>query len=323
MISLKNKTIYVAGHNGMVGSSVLRKLREIKVKKIIYRSRKQLDLSDFRKTEIFIKKHKPDVIINCAGKVGGIMFNVDNPADILEVNALIQINLIKAAFNNNTPYFIYLGSSCIYPKYSKQPIKEDYLLSNKPEPTNEGYALSKILGLKSCEYYNKQYGKNFVTLMPCNLYGPNDNFDLRNSHFIPAFINKYVEAYEKKKSHIEVWGTGKAKREIMHVDDLSSAILFVLDKIIKKDKKILKIIKDKGFLNVGTGKDYTIKQYAKIMGRHFDKKIDIKYNKKYPEGMKRKLLDISLISKLGWKPKISMDKGFKNTISWYIKNKNL
>ena len=320
---LKNKKVYVAGHNGMVGSSVLRKLNELKVKKIFYRSRKQLNLCDYKKTENFIIKNKPDVIINCAGKVGGIMFNVDNPADILEVNALIQVNLIKAAFRNKTPYFIYLGSSCIYPKYSKQPIKEEYLLSDKPEPTNEGYSLSKILGLKTCEYYNKQYGKNYITLMPCNLYGPNDNFDLRNSHFIPAFINKYVQAHTQKKNFIEVWGTGKARREIMHVDDLSSAILFVLEKIIKKNKKILKIIKEKSFLNVGTGKDYTIEQYAKIMGRHFDKKIDIKFNKKYPEGMKRKLLDISLISKLGWKPKISMEQGFKDTISWYIKNKNL
>lgn len=307
----------------MVGSSVLRKLKDLKVKNIIYRNRKQLDLCDFKKTEKFIKINKPDIIINCAGKVGGIMFNVDNPADILEVNALIQINLIKAAFNNKVPYFIYLGSSCIYPKDSKQPIKEDYLLSDKPEPTNEGYALSKIVGLKSCEYYNKQYGKNYVTLMPCNLYGPNDNFDLRNSHFIPAFINKYVEAFEKKIPFIEVWGTGNVKREIMHVDDLSSAILFILEKIIKKNRKILKIIREKSFLNVGTGKDYTIKQYAKLMGKQFDKKIKIRFNKKYPEGMKRKLLDISLIKKLGWKPKISMNKGFKDTISWYIKNKDL
>ena len=307
----------------MVGSSVLRKLKDLKIKNIIYRNRKQLDLCDFNKTEKFIKINKPDIIINCAGKVGGIMFNVDNPADILEVNALIQINLIKAAFKNKVPYFIYLGSSCIYPKNSKQPIKEDYLLSDKPEPTNEGYALSKIVGLKSCEYYNKQYGKNYVTLMPCNLYGPNDNFDLRNSHFIPAFINKYVEAFEKKIPFIEVWGTGNVKREIMHVDDLSSAILFILEKIMKKNRKILKIIREKSFLNVGTGKDYTIKQYAKLMGKHFDKKIKIKFNKKYPEGMKRKLLDISLIKKLGWRPKISMKKGFKDTISWYIKNKDL
>lgn len=307
----------------MVGSSVLRKLKNLKVKKIIYRNRKQLDLCDFNKTEKFIKINKPDIIINCAGKVGGIMFNVDNPVDILEVNALIQVNLIKAAYNNKVPYFIYLGSSCIYPKNSKQPIKEDYLLSDKPEPTNEGYALSKIVGLKSCEYYNKQYGKNYVTLMPCNLYGPNDNFDLRNSHFIPAFVNKYVEAFEKKIPFIEVWGTGNARREIMHVDDLSSAILFILEKIIKKNRKILKIIKEKSFLNVGSGKDYTIKQYAKLMGKHFDEKIKIKFNKRYPEGMKRKLLDISLIRKLGWRPKISINKGFKDTISWYIKNKDL
>ena len=319
----KNKKIYIAGHNGMVGSSVLRKLKNLKVKKIIYRNRKQLDLCDFNKTEKFIKINKPDIIINCAGKVGGIMFNVDNPVDILEVNALIQVNLIKAAYNNKVPYFIYLGSSCIYPKNSKQPIKEDYLLSDKPEPTNEGYALSKIVGLKSCEYYNKQYGKNYVTLMPCNLYGPNDNFDLRNSHFIPAFVNKYVEAFEKKIPFIEVWGTGNARREIMHVDDLSSAILFILEKIIKKNRKILKIIKEKSFLNVGSGKDYTIKQYAKLMGKHFDEKIKIKFNKRYPEGMKRKLLDISLIRKLGWRPKISINKGFKDTISWYIKNKDL
>ena len=319
---LKNKKVYVAGHNGMVGSSILRKLMKNNLKKIIYKSRKQLDLCNFRKIESFIRKEKPDVIINCAGKVGGIMFNVDNPVDIMEVNILIQINLIKAAHLNNVPYYIYLGSSCIYPKESKQPIKEEYLLTDKPEPTNEGYALSKIVGLKSCEYYNKQFGKNYITLMPCNLYGPNDNFDLRNSHFIPAFLNKYVDASENNKKFIEVWGTGKAKREIMHVDDLASAIIHVLEKIISKNKKILKIIKKQSFINVGTGKDYTIKQYAQMLGKYFSKNIKIKFNKKYPDGMKRKLLDVSFLKKLGWKPKISMDRGFNDTISWYIQNKN-
>ena len=317
---LKNKTVYIAGHNGMAGSAVLRKLKKFQPKRLLLRSRKQLDLCNYSKTEKFIKKYKPDVIINCAGKVGGIMFNVENPVDILETNMLIQINLIKAAFKNKIPYYINLGSSCIYPKFSKQPIKEEYLLANKPEPTNEGYALSKIIGLKSCEYYNKQYGTSYVTLMPCNLYGPNDNFDLRNSHFIPAFINKYAEAFKKNKKFIEVWGTGNAKREIMHVDDLASAILFILEKIVSKNRDMLKIVKKISYLNVGTGKDWTIKEYAQIIGKHFDKKIKIKFNRKYPDGMKRKLLDVTLIKKLGWKPKISMKEGFENTISWYINN---
>ncbi len=242
---LRNKKIFIAGHRGMVGSALVKYFRNQGIKKLILVSRKKLDLLNQDKVCKFIKNKKPDVIVNCAGKVGGILANSKYPVEFLNINILIQLNLINAAYKNKIHNFINLGSSCIYPKKAKQPIKEDYLLSSSLEKTNEAYALAKIIGLKACEYYNQQYGTSYLTLMPCNLYGPNDNFNLKNSHFVPALIKKIINSSSGKKSKIEIWGTGNAKREVMYVDDLASAIFFILKKKNIKKQKVTKNYKEK------------------------------------------------------------------------------
>jgi len=319
-IALKKKKIFIAGHNGMVGSSILRYFKKLGLKNIIVRSRKKLDLTNWNKVNKFLKKTKPDIVINCAGKVGGILANFNYPKEFLFENIYIQLNLLDASFKNNVKTFINLGSSCIYPKKSKQPIKEDYLLSGKLESTNEAYAIAKIVGLKSCEFYNRQFKTNYFTLMPCNMYGPNDNFDIKSSHFIPGLIKKFYTANRKNMKNVEVWGSGKAKREIMHVDDLASAIFFMLNKVEKKDKKVLAVLKKNSHINVGANKEYTIKQYANMIGKLFKKKINLKFNKSYPDGTPRKLLDSSIIYGIGWKPIISIEKGLRETLEWYKEN---
>ena len=270
--------------------------------------------------EKFIKISKPDVIINCAGKVGGILANSTYPVEFLHQNIMIQMNLINGAYKNNIEHFINLGSSCIYPKKAKQPIKEEYLLSDYLEKSNEAYALAKIVGLKYCEFYNQQHGTSYFTLMPCNLYGPNDNFNLKNSHFIPALIKKIVNSTNTKNSKIEIWGTGKPKREVMYVDDLARAIYFVLIKKMTKDKNLSKIIKRNSVINVGSGNEFTIRQFAKIICDLSYKKSNLVFNKKYPDGTMRKMLDNKIMRKLGWAPKISLKQGLSKTIEWYKKN---
>ena len=260
---MKNLKIFIAGHNGMVGKSLVNFFRKKKIGKLILASRKELNLENFIKVEKFVKIQKPNVIINCAGKVGGILANSSYPTEFLNENILIQTNLIKSAFNNKLEHFINLGSSCIYPKNAAQPIKEDYLLTKSLEKTNEAYALAKIVGLKLCEYYNKQFNKSYLTLMPCNLYGPNDNFDLKNSHFVPALIKKIINSKIQKSTKIEIWGTGKPKREVMHVDDLASAIYFILKAKVSKNKKLINFLKKTSLINVGSGNEFTIKQFAK------------------------------------------------------------
>jgi len=318
--TLKKKKIYIAGHNGMVGSSILRYFKNLGLNKIIIQSRKRLDLTDRNQVNKFLKKTKPNIVINCAGKVGGILANFTYPKEFLFENIYIQLNLLDACFKNNVRTYINLGSSCIYPKKSKQPIKEDYLLSGKLEFTNEAYAIAKIVGLKSCEYYNRQFKTNYFTLMPCNMYGPNDNFDIRSSHFIPGLIKKFYIANRKNMKNVEVWGSGKAKREIMHVDDLASAIFFILKKVEGKDKKVLGFLKKNSHINIGVNKEYTIKQFANMIRKLFNKKINLKFNKSYPDGTPRKLLDSSIIYSLGWRPNISAEKGLKDTLEWYKKN---
>jgi len=318
--ALKKKKIFVAGHNGMVGSSILRYFKNLGLNKIISQSRKKLDLTNWNKVNKFLKKTKPDIVINCAGKVGGILANLTYPKEFLFENIYIQLNLLDTCFKNNVKTFINLGSSCIYPKKSKQPIKEDYLLSGKLESTNEAYAIAKIVGLKSCEFYNRQFKTNYFTLMPCNMYGPNDNFDIRSSHFIPGLIKKFYIADRKNMKNIEVWGSGKAKREIMYVDDLASAIFFILKKVEEKDKKVLDVLKKNSHINIGVNKEYTIKQFANMIGKLFNKKINLKFNKSYPDGTLRKLLDSSIIYNLGWRPIISTEEGLRKTVEWYKKN---
>ena len=316
----KKLKVFIAGHNGMVGRSLTNYLKKKEFGKIITASRKRLNLENYDKVNRFIKQKRPDIIINCAGRVGGILANSTFPTEFLNENIDIQSNLIKSSFKNKIDHFINLGSSCIYPKNSKQPIKEKYLLSSSLEKTNEAYALAKIVGLKMCEYYNQQYKKSYLTLMPCNLYGPNDNFDSKNSHFIPALIKKIIHSKIKNKLSIEIWGTGKPKREVMHVNDLSSAIYFIIKKKLNNNKLLLNYLKKSSLINVGSRNEYTIKQYAILITKLVENKYKLVFNKSYPDGTKRKILDNSFMKKLGWKPKISLYKGLSDTIKWYKNN---
>lgn len=315
-----NKKVFIAGHNGMVGSSLFNYLRKKGFKKLIVKNKKELDLREYKKVYNFIKKYKPDFVINCAGKVGGILANDRDPINFLFDNIKIQINIIKACQKNKVKFFINLGSSCIYPKNSKQPIKEDYLLDGKLEKTNEAYALSKIIGLKSCEYFNRMYQLNYFSLMPCNLYGPRDEFDIKKSHFIPALINKFHKSKKNNKIKVEIFGTGKARRELMHVDDLSKAIFFFMIQIYKKKKSLIKIINKIPFINIGTGFDMTIKEYALLIRNIINPKAKIFFNKNFPDGTPRKLLDISKLKSLGWKHSITLEKGILSTYKWYTEN---
>lgn len=318
--NLLKQKIFIAGHNGMVGSSLHRYFLKCGIKNIITASKKKLNLLNSKELEKFIKIKKPNIIINCAGRVGGILANSSYPVEFLNENILIQLNLINISYKSKIKHFINLGSSCIYPKDFKRSIKETDLLSSSLEKTNEAYALAKIIGLKACEYYNKQYKTNYITLMPCNLYGPQDNFDKKNSHFIPALIQKFVESKFSKKNFVEIWGSGKPKREIMHVDDLAGAIFFILNKKISNNKSLFKIIKKTSVINVGSGKDFSIKKFAKIINNLTGANKNLKFNKKYPDGTMRKILDSSLIKSLGWKPSIDVTRGLSNTIDWYKKN---
>lgn len=321
MKKFKNTKIYIAGHNGMVGNALLRYFKKTGFKKIYFATKKSLNLLNQNKVENFIKLKKPDVIINCAGKVGGILANSTYPVEFLNDNIFIQLNLINSAYKNKVKHFINLGSSCIYPKNSKQPIKESYLLNSELEKTNEAYALAKIVGLKACSFYNKQFKTSYLTLMPCNLYGPNDNFNIKNSHFVPALIKKFSEAKKTKKKYVEIWGTGSPKREVMHVDDLASAVGFILKKKLSNNKKLAKHINSNSLINVGSGQEFTIREFANIINNLTSSHKILKFNKNYPDGTKRKVLDIRVMLKLGWKSKISLKKGLKDTIDWYTKEK--
>ena len=317
---MKKLKVFVAGHNGLVGSSLCEYFKKNTQYKIITATKKKLDLRDTQKVKNFIKNNKPDVVINCAGKVGGIMANYKYPTEFLFDNIKIQMNLVNSCFENKIKNVILLGSSCIYPKYAKQPIKEEYLLSGKLEPTNEPYALAKIVGLKSLEYYNRQFKTNYLALMPTNLYGPNDNFHSTNSHFIPALIKKFHKSKKGKKNFVEIWGNGKEKRDMMHVYDLADATYFILKKLIKKDKKILNIIKKNSFINIGTGTERTVKFFVHEIKKIINPNAKVKYNHKFPDGTPRKLLNSIIINKLGWKPKITFINGLKKTYEWYVKN---
>ena len=319
-----NKKVYIAGHKGMVGIAAYNHalLLGFKKKNIFIASKKKINLTNYNKVNYFIKKNKPDIVINCAGKVGGILANDNYPKEFLFENIKIQLNLIESCHENKIKCFVNLGSSCIYPNNISRPIKEDDLLSGKLESTNEAYALAKIVGLKSCQFYNKQFKTFYFTIMPCNLYGPNDNFNTETSHFLPALINKFYTADKNKHKSVELWGSGNPKREVLYVSDLANAIFFIINKVMLRNKKILTFLKKRSFINVGCNKDYTIKFYAKKISSFLNKNFIIKFNKKYPDGTKRKLLDSSFLYNLGWKPKINLDKGIALTIDWYKNLKN-
>ena len=305
----------------MVGSSIFKKLKKNGYKNILTISKKDLDLTDQKKVKDFFSDNDFSHLIIAAAKVGGISANDNFKADFLYENLMIESNLIHQSFKKGIESLIFLGSSCIYPRLSEQPINEDYLLSGKLEKTNEGYSLAKISGIKLCETYNKQYGTDFRCLMPTNLYGPNDNFDPKNSHVIPSLINKFHQAKKNNFSEVEIWGTGSPMREFMHVDDLADACLFFME----KDKNQLNRLcvefgRQNFFFNVGTGKDISIKDLAFLMKDIFSFKGEIIFNKSMPDGTPQKLLDVSLMKTLGWSSKISLKQGLIDTYSWYENN---
>lgn len=301
------KKIYVAGHNGMVGSACLRELKK-KGYDLVYKSSQDLDLRDFKSTFNFIKNEKPDAIVHAAARVGGILANDSYPYEFLMDNMLIQNNLIKSSFELNIKKFIFLGSSCIYPKLCKQPIKEEFLLTDSLESTNQWYALAKISGVKLIEALKKQYGLNYVALMPTNLYGPNDNFDLKTSHVFAAMIRKFHDA-KVSNSKVILWGTGSPMREFLYVEDLAKAVVFSLENSL-----------DHHLYNVGSQIDISIKDLSILMQDiiGFDGEID--WDKSKPDGTPRKIMDSSRIFNLGWKPQISLNEGIKLTYDWFISN---
>jgi len=303
----KHDKIYVAGHNGMVGSAIIRKLSGFT--NIITRTREELDLRSQAEVNAFFNAEKPSYVFFAAAKVGGILANMNGQAEFLLENLQIQNNIIEAAFNSGVKKLLFLGSSCIFPKEAPQPIPETALLTGPLESTNEGYAIAKIAGLKLCEYYNKQKKAEFISIMPCNLYGYNDNFDLQNSHFLPALIRKFHEAKINNSKTAEVWGTGKVYRELLFVDDLADACIFVMQNYSKPE-----------FLNVGYGKDYTISEIALMVKSIIGFKGEIIYDTTKPDGMYRKIMDSGRINSLGWHPKTDLQNGIKLTYEWYLKN---
>ena len=309
MKKYKNSKIFLAGHNGLVGSAIYNKLKLDGYKKIIVKNRKELDLKNSKKVFNFLKKKKPDFIFLAAAKVGGIHSNNKYKANFIYENLMIQSNIIHSAYMNGIRELIFLGSSCVYPRNCKQPMKEEYLLSGKLEETNDAYAIAKIAGIHMCANYSKSYKLNYKSLMPPNMYGPGDNYNSQNSHFFPALIKKITIAKRKNKKHIVLWGTGNAKRELMFVEDFADALIYFMDKRVKEP-----------FLNIGTGKSYSIQWFAKFLMKKIGVKLKIKYDKKKPDGMPKKCLDISLAKKYGWSPKSNLDKGFDITFKDFQKN---
>ena len=313
MINLKSK-IYVAGHKGLVGSAIIRKLKKKGYKNIIFRSKKQLDLKNQKKVYSLLKRNKPDFIFIAAAKVGGIYSNDKYRAEFIFDNLSIQANIIHSAYLCGIKNLIFLGSSCVYPRNCKQPIKESYLLTGELEKTNDAYAIAKIAGIKMCESYNIQYKTNYKCLMPTNTFGPNDNYDTLNSHFLPALIKKVHDLKLNNKKELILWGNGLAKREVIYVDDIADACIFFM----KKD--FFGTI-----LNIGTGKDFSIKQYAKIILNKIipKNKIKIRYDLSKPNGTPRKVLDIKLANKYGWKPKTKLDEAITKTYKNFLENNKI
>lgn len=310
-----NKKIYLAGHNGMVGSAIMRKLKAGSYSNIVFRNFSELNLVRQNEVEEFFKIEKPEVVIIAAAKVGGILANNKYRADFIYDNLMIESNLIRAAHQYGVEKLIFLGSSCIYPKLAPQPLKEEYLLSDYLEFTNEPYAIAKIAGIKLCESYYRQYDSNFYSAMPTNLYGPNDNFNLETSHVLPALIRKFHEAKTENKSEVVIWGTGKPKREFLYVDDLAEAIVFLLENVNAKDLYEFGISQ----INVGTGEDLSINELANLISEVTGFSGKIVYDSLKPDGTPRKLLDVSRINKLGWKFKTSFKEGIEKAYRWYLK----
>lgn len=308
MISKESK-IYVAGHRGMVGSAIHRRLLLEGYENIVVKTKDELDLRDQRHVMSFISEERPELVILAAAKVGGILANHEYPYDFIRDNLIIQDNVIHSSHHNGVNKLIFLGSSCIYPKFADQPMREEYLLSGDLEPTNQWYAVAKIAGLKLCEALRKQYKREYYSLMPTNLYGPGDNFDLKKSHVLPAMIRKFHEAKENGHSDVTLWGTGTSKREFLFVDDLADAVLYSMNQTLKEN-----------LYNIGVGKDISIKELAELIQEVVGHEGAIKWDKTKPDGTPRKLMDVSKMEKEGWKYSTGLREGIEKTYEWYLEN---
>ena len=303
--------IYVAGHRGLVGSAIVRNLEAKGYKNIIYRTHKELDLTNQEAVRTFFEEEKPEYVFLAAAKVGGIHANNTYPADFIYDNLMIQNNVIKAAHDFKVKKLLFLGSTCIYPKMAPQPIKEEYLLTGSLEETNEAYAVAKIAGLEMCKFFKRQYGDNFISCMPTNLYGPNDNFDLKNSHVLPALIRKFHEAKVNNSEAVEVWGTGTPLREFLYVDDMADACVFLMENYDGEQH-----------VNIGTGEEVSIRELAETVKEVVGFEGELVFNTEMPDGTPRKLTTVDKLHGLGWKHKVSLDKGIRLAYNWFLENYN-
>jgi len=306
---MRDSKIFVAGHGGLVGSAIVRRLQKEGCRNIITRTSKELDLTRQADVEKFFESEKPEFVFLAAAKVGGIHANNTYPADFIHVNLMIQCNVIHAAYRFGAKKLLFLGSSCIYPKLAPQPMKEEYLLTGELEPTNAPYAVAKIAGITECQAYNRQYGTDFISVMPTNLYGDGDNFDLQNSHVLPALIRKFHEAKVSESPSVTVWGTGMAKREFLHVDDMADACVFLMNSYSGSE-----------IINIGTGEDVSISEAVHIVCDVVGFEGNIIFDTTYPDGTPRKLLDVSRLHALGWRHSICLKEGLENTYRWYSDN---
>lgn len=310
MMNIDSK-IYVAGHNGLAGSAIYRKLSSLGYKNIIIRTHKELDLENQQDVITFFKKNKPDYVFIAAAKVGGIHANSTYKAEFIYNNLMIQSNVINASYKNNVKRLVFLGSTCIYPRLCKQPMNEDDLLSGPLEPTNESYAIAKIAGVKMIEAYNKQYNTNYLALMPTNMYGPNDNFNLENGHVLPVLLRKFHEAKINKVNEITLWGSGLAKREFLYSDDMADAAIYLIN---QKENP--------GLINIGTGVELSIKQLASVIANIVSYKGKINFDTSKPDGTPRKLSDVTKLKDYGWEYKVDLEEGLKHTYEWMKENPN-
>ncbi len=307
----KKSKIYVAGHGGLVGAAIVSRLKKAGYDNLIFRTHEELDLTRQGSVEDFFEKQRPEYVFMAAAKVGGILANSSYPAEFIYRNLLMETNIIHAAHLYGVKKLLFLGSSCIYPKYCQQPMKEEHLLSGYLEPSNEPYAVAKIAGIKMCQAYNRQYGTCFISLMPTNLYGPGDNFDLKTSHVLPALIRKFHEAKTADCPFVEIWGTGTPRREFLHVDDLADACFFLMGCYDASE-----------IINVGVGKDLTIMELAQIIAGVVQFKGDLRFNSDKPDGTPVKMLDVSRLNEMGWQPKISLEDGIKGVYQAYASSQH-
>ena len=308
----KSDSIYVAGHRGLVGSAIVRRLEAEGFTNLVLRSHKELDLTDSQAVEEFFEQEKPDYVILAAARVGGIKANMTYPAEFLYENLQIQNNVMFSAQKHKVKKLLFLGSSCIYPRNAPQPMKEDYFFEGKPEPTNEAYAIAKIAGMKFCEYINTEYGLDFISCMPTNIYGQGDNFDLEKSHVIPALIRRIHEAKVNNSSEVVIWGSGNSRREFLHTDDMAGAVLWLMENYAAKE-----------FLNIGSGTDISIKELADLIKDVVGYEGQLVYDTSKPDGMPKKLLDVTKLNNLGWKHSISFEDGLRQTYDWFLKDSGL